>query len=37
MGLGCVPVGAFDGSKRRQILALARGEEPLHLLPVGTK
>jgi nitroreductase len=37
LGLGCVLVGAFDESKRRQILALARDEEPLYLLPVGTK
>jgi hypothetical protein len=37
MRLGRVLVGAFDLSKLRQILALARDEEPLYLLLVGTK
>ena len=35
LGLGAVPVGAFDDAEVRRILALAGGEAPLYLIPVG--
>ena len=35
LGLGCVPVGAFDDSGLRQLLQLDADEEPLYLLPSG--
>lgn len=35
LGLGCVPVGAFDDSRLRQVLQLGADEEPLYLLPIG--
>lgn len=35
LGLGAVPVGAFDDAAVRQVLGLADGEAPLYLLPVG--
>ena len=35
LGLGAVPVGAFDDAEVRRILALADGEAPLYLIPVG--
>ncbi len=35
LGLGAVPVGAFDDAEVRRVLALADGEAPLYLIPVG--
>jgi len=35
LGLGGVPVGAFDDTGVRRILRLATEEEPLYLLPIG--
>ncbi len=35
LGLGAVPVGAFDDAAVRRVLALADGEGPLYLIPVG--
>lgn len=35
LGLGSVPVGAFDDEAVRQVMALPADEEPLYLLPVG--
>jgi len=35
LGLGAVPVGAFDDAEIRRVLALADGEAPLYLIPVG--
>lgn len=35
LGLGSVPVGAFDDQAVARILALPPEEEPLYLLPVG--
>jgi SagB-type dehydrogenase family enzyme len=35
LGLGSVPVGAFDDDKAAQALHLPRGERPLYLIPVG--
>jgi len=35
LGLGAVPVGAFDDDAVAQVLQLARGEEPLYLIAVG--
>lgn len=35
MGLGAVPVGAFVDSEVHRLLALADGEAPLYLIPVG--
>lgn len=35
MGLGAVPIGAFDGSRLRVILQLPADLEVLHLIPVG--
>lgn len=33
--LGAVPIGAFDDAAVRRVLALAEGEAPLYLIPVG--
>ncbi len=35
LGLGTVPVGAFDDDQVRRILALPAGERPLLILPIG--
>ncbi len=35
LGLGSVPVGAFDDAAVARVLALPAEEEPLYLLPVG--
>jgi len=35
LGLGSVPVGAFDDRQLARLLGLAAGEEPLYMLPVG--
>ncbi len=35
LGLGSVPVGAFDDQKVKSILRLPPNHEPLYLLPVG--
>lgn len=35
LGLGAVPVGAFDDAKVAQVLALQDGEAPVYLIPVG--
>lgn len=35
LGLGAVPVGAFDDAAVRSLLDLADGEAPLYLIPVG--
>ena len=35
LGLGAVPVGAFDDAAVRRVLALADGEAPLYLIVVG--
>lgn len=35
LGLGAVPVGAFDDAAVRQVLALADGEAPLYLIAIG--
>lgn len=35
LGLGAVPVGAFDDAGVRRVLALAADEAPLYLIPVG--
>jgi len=35
LGLGAVPIGAFDDAEVRRVLALAEGEDPLYLIPVG--
>jgi len=35
MGLASVPVGAFDDTAVKRVLALPRNEEPLYILPVG--
>ncbi len=35
LGLGAVPVGAFDDAQVRRVLSLADGEAPLYLIPVG--
>jgi len=37
LGLGSVPIGAFDDSEITQILSLTDGEEPLYIIPVGFK
>lgn len=36
MGLGGVPVAAFDDDALKQVLALPTGQRPLYLIPVGT-
>jgi SagB-type dehydrogenase family enzyme len=35
LGLGAVPVGAFDDGQISEVLALPAGETPLYLIPVG--
>lgn len=35
LGLGAVPIGAFDDAGVREILGLSKDESPLYLLPVG--
>jgi len=35
LGLGAVPIGAFDDAEVRRVLGLADGEAPLYLVPVG--
>lgn len=35
LGLGAVPVGAFDDAQVRRIMTLGKGETPLYLIPVG--
>ena len=35
LGLGAVPVGAFDDAQVQKVLSLPAGEEPLYLIPVG--
>jgi SagB-type dehydrogenase family enzyme len=35
LGLGSVPVGAFDDSKVKDVLGVPQDHEPLYLLPVG--
>jgi SagB-type dehydrogenase family enzyme len=35
LGLGGVPIGAFDNGRVARALALPAGERPLYLLPVG--
>ena len=35
LGLGAVPIGAFDDAAVRRILSLADDEAPLYLIPVG--
>jgi SagB-type dehydrogenase family enzyme len=35
LGLGAVPIGAFDDDAVRRVLALGEGEDPLYLIPVG--
>jgi nitroreductase len=35
LGLGAVPVGAFDDAEVRRVLELAADEAPLYLIPVG--
>lgn len=35
IGLGAVPIGAFDADKVREILALPRGQLPIYVIPVG--
>jgi nitroreductase len=35
MGLGAVPIGAFDDVAVSQAMELADGEVPLYLIPVG--
>jgi SagB-type dehydrogenase family enzyme len=35
LGLGSVPVGAFDDGKVKDVLGVPQDHEPLYLLPVG--
>jgi SagB-type dehydrogenase family enzyme len=35
LGLGAVPVGAFDDAKLKEILGLPADRDPLYLIPVG--
>jgi SagB-type dehydrogenase family enzyme len=35
LGLGTVPIGAFDDAAVRDVLGLADGEAPLYLIPIG--
>jgi SagB-type dehydrogenase family enzyme len=35
LGLGAVPMGAFDDGAVSRVVGLARGEAPLYLIPVG--
>ena len=36
LGLGAVPVGAFDDDAVRRVLGLPRAVTPLYLIPVGS-
>lgn len=35
LGLGGVPIGAFDDDGVQRVLALPQGEEPVYLIPIG--
>jgi SagB-type dehydrogenase family enzyme len=35
LGLGMVPVGAFDDKKVQRIMQMPEGEHPLYLIPIG--
>ena len=35
LGLGAVPIGAFDDSRVKKVLGSPPDEQPLYLLPVG--
>jgi SagB-type dehydrogenase family enzyme len=35
LGLGGVPIGAFDDDGIQRVLGLTQGEEPVYLIPVG--
>lgn len=35
LGLGSVPVGAFDDGQVRRVMNLPKGEDPLYIIPVG--
>ena len=35
LGLGAVPIGAFDDAEVQRVLGLADGAVPLYLVPVG--
>jgi SagB-type dehydrogenase family enzyme len=35
LGLGSVPVGAFDDNQVKKVLSLPKDEEPLYIIPVG--
>lgn len=35
LGLGAVPVGAFEQSRVHRLLGLSEGEQPLYIIPVG--
>ena len=35
LGLGSVPIGAFDDSQVKKVLSLPKDEEPLYIIPVG--
>ena len=35
LGLGAVPVGAFEDGEVRRLLELPEGRDPLYLIPVG--
>ena len=35
LGLGSVPIGAFDDKKVKSVLTLPKDEEPLYIIPVG--
>lgn len=37
LGIGAVPIGAFDDEAVRRALALSAGETPLYLIPVGAQ
>ena len=35
LGLGAVPIGAFDDAALQKVLSLGRAQQPLYLIPVG--
>ncbi len=35
LGLGSVPVGAFDDAQVKKVLSLPKDNEPLYIIPVG--
>ena len=37
LGLGAVPVGAFDDDRVKQVLGLAADESPLYIIPAGNQ